>query len=168
MIPAHSGGIRSAILDDAPVILEAYQASDSFSGLHAREHQISLLDVLDWLDNASDKHPLLVFEYDARVIAWCSVEPFYGLPAFDSASEVSLYVLPQWQGFGVGKRLLDYVQAQKTQLALTHLLAYVYGNNSKSKSFFEKQGFAVWGYLPNIARGPSACGDVCLYGLQLD
>ncbi|MEO9655433.1 N-acetyltransferase family protein [Marinomonas sp.] len=168
MSSLNNGSIRSALLDDAPAILEAYKASDSFSSLHARENQISLLDVLDWLENASDKHPLLVFEYDSRVVAWCSVEPFYGLPAFDSASEVSLYVLPDWQGFGVGQRLLNYVQEQKKHLALTHLLAYVYGNNTKSKIFFEKQGFAVWGYLPNIARGPSACGDVCLYGLQLD
>ena len=158
------GKIRTAELDDAPHILSIFQLCDPFAKSTQRNSNISLIDVMDWLENATDKHPMLVFEEAESIIAWCSIEPFYGLPAFDTASEISLYVSPQWQAKGIGKKLIQYLEIQQASIGFTHLVAYIYASNTKSQTFFEKQTFQQWGSLPKIAQQQNEREDVYLYG----
>ncbi|MEP3348420.1 MAG: GNAT family N-acetyltransferase [Marinomonas sp.] len=158
------GKIRNAELDDAPHILSIFQQGDSVINGTQRNDNISLIDVMDWLENATDKHPMLVFEEAENIIAWCSIEPFYGLPAFDTASEISLYVSPQWQAKGIGKKLIQYLEIQQASIGFTHLVAYIYASNTKSQTFFEKQTFQQWGSLPKIAQQQNEREDVYLYG----
>ena len=158
--------IRLAVLDDAPAILNIFQQCDLFASTGYRQDNINLIDVMDWLETATDKHPMLVLEELNKVIAWCSVEAFYGLPAFDSACEISLYVLPNWQGKRVGTQLFHYLETHRNELGFTHLVAYVYSSNLQSQGFFKRQGFDEWGLLPNIAQNENITEDVCLLGRQ--
>ncbi|WP_036160801.1 GNAT family N-acetyltransferase [Marinomonas ushuaiensis] len=160
------GNIRTAGLDDAPHILSIFQLCDPFASSIQRNDNISLIDVMDWLESATDKHPMLVFEENHKVIAWCSIEPFYGLPAFDCASEISLYVLPEWQGCGIGTRIFQYLENHRNQIGFTHLIAYIYSSNLNSQGFFKRQGFDEWGLLPNIAQDEYIKEDVCLLGRE--
>lgn len=162
------GKIRTAELDDAPHILSIFQLCDPFAESTQRPPNISLIDVIDWLENATDKHPMLVFEEAENIIAWCSIESFYGLPAFDTAAEISLYVLPQWQAKGIGKKLIQYLEMQQASIGFTHLVAYIYASNTKSQTFFEKQAFQQWGSLPKIAQQRNVKEDVYLYGKTYD
>ncbi|MDE8602295.1 GNAT family N-acetyltransferase [Marinomonas sp. RSW2] len=158
--------IRPAMLDDAPVILDIFQQCDRFASTGYRQDNINLIDVMDWLESVTDKHPLLVLEEQGIVIAWCSVEAFYGLPAFDTACEISFYVLPNWQGQGIGTQLFRHLETNRTALGFTHLIAYVYSSNLNSQGFFKRQGFDEWGLLPNIAQNENITEDVYLLGRQ--
>lgn len=158
------GKIRTAELDDAPHILSVFQLCGPFMSGTQQTSNISLIDVIDWLESSTEKHPMLVFEEAENIIAWCSIEPFYGLPAFDTASEISLYVLPQWQAKGIGKKLIQYLEMQQPSIGFTHLVAYIYASNINSQTFFTKQGFQQWGNLPNIAQQQNKREDVYLYG----
>lgn len=160
------GEIRTAELDDAPYILSIFQQSDSFIHRIQPSDNINLIDVIAWLENATDRHPMLVFEEGNNVIAWCSIEPFYGLPAFDTASEISLYVSSKWQAKGIGTGLFQYLEHHQTQIGFTHLLAYIYRGNLNSQGFFKCQGFEQWGLLPNIAQGKQIKEDVLLLGKE--
>lgn len=160
------GNIRTATLDDAPQILAIFQQCDPFTDGIPRIHNIGLIDAMDWLDTATDKHPMLVFEENHQVIAWCSIEPFYGLPAFDGASEISLYVSPEWQTNGIGTQIFQYLESHRNQIGFTHLVAYIYSSNLNSQGFFKRQGFEQWGLLPNIAQGEHIKEDVYLLGRE--
>jgi L-amino acid N-acyltransferase YncA len=162
----HSRVIRLAMLDDAPVILDIFQQCDLFASTGYRQDNINLIDVMDWLESVTDKHPLLVLEEQGLVIAWCSVEAFYGLPAFDTACEISFYVLPNWQGKGIATQLFRHLETHRTELGFTHLIAYVYSSNFNSQGFFKRQGFDEWGLLPNIAQNENITEDVYLLGRQ--
>lgn len=160
------GNIRTATLDDAPHILSIFQQCDPFTDSTQRNDNINLIDVMDWLESATDKHPMLVFEENDNVIAWCSIEPFYGLPTFDCASEISLYVLPEWQANGIGTRVFQYLENHQKQIGFTHLVAYIYSGNLNSQGFFKRQGFEQWGLLPNIAQSENIKEDVYLLGRE--
>jgi phosphinothricin acetyltransferase len=162
----HSRVIRPAMLVDAPVILDIFQQCDLFASTGYRQDNINLIDVMDWLESVTDKHPLLVLEEQGIVIAWCSVEAFYGLPAFDTACEISFYVLPNWQGKGIATQLFRHLETHRTELGFTHLIAYVYSSNFNSQGFFKRQGFDEWGLLPNIAQNENITEDVYLLGRQ--
>ena len=156
--------IRTAVLDDAPHIFAIFQQSASLDKTVRQFQGIGLGDVIDWIENATDKHPFLVIEYQGDVIAWCSIESFYGLPAFDQASEISLYVSPVYHRKGLGRQLMTYIEKHRTEIGFTHLVAYVYESNTSSQRFFTRQGFEQWGVLPNIAEDDQIIEDVCLLG----
>lgn len=158
--------VRAAVLDDAPSILSIFQQGDPFAVAANRQDSIGLLDVMEWLENTSDKHPMLVVEAHGEVVAWCSLEPFYGLPAFDKASEFSLYVAPDYQQKGLGKQLVHYVSQHQADIGFTHLIAFIYASNTRSQGFFASQGFVQWGLLPNIAQNGNLKESIHLFGKE--
>ena len=160
--------IRIAAFDDAPALLDIFQQCDPFAAKADHRNGITLVDVMDWLESATDQHPMLVVEYQGILIAWCSLEPFYGLPAFDLASEISLYVLPQWQRNGLGKMIFQHLEKSRSTIGFTHLIAYIYASNLNSQAFFTRQGFDQWGLLPNIAQNENIKEDVFLLGREFD
>ncbi|WP_184551042.1 GNAT family N-acetyltransferase [Mucilaginibacter sp. FT3.2] len=68
-----------------------------------------------------------------------------------------LYCLPQTQGKGYGKILINTV-AQKTREAGKHLLELNVNRHNKALSFYQKMGFAV-AYEEDIAIGPYWMND---------
>lgn len=166
MSPHPRREVRLAELEDAPAILEIFQRCDLFATSGHRQDHIGLIDVMDWLESVTDNHPMLVLEEQGKVIAWCSVEPFYGLPAFNTACEISVYVFPDSQGKGIGTQLFQYLETNRPTLGFTHLIAYIYASNLDSQSFFTRQGFEQWGLLPNIAQNEQIKEDVFLLGRE--
>jgi phosphinothricin acetyltransferase len=160
------GSIRTAVLDDAPHIFTIFQQCDSLEQTIRQYQGIGLVDVIDWIESTTDKHPFLVIEYQGDAIAWCSIEPFYGLPAFDCASEISLYVSPTYQRQGLGRQLITHIENHRVDIGFSHLVAYVYESNTSSQGFFARQGFEQWGLLPNIAQDEGITEDVLLLGRE--
>lgn len=160
--------IRWAELNDAPDLLAIFHGdfgSQSKSDeSNSPKKGTNLIDAVDWIERMTDKYPLFVMEQYGEVIAWCSIEPFYGLAAFDETCEVSLYVRPSYQQKGVGTQLLGYLTNQRHLLSFSRLIAYVFESNLGSRVFFEKQGFEQWGKLPGVAKHEFGQEDVYLYG----
>ncbi|MBR7888993.1 N-acetyltransferase [Marinomonas sp. A79] len=156
--------IRRSEWDDVPALLDVYQQGNASNFVADSRQTIGLLEVMDWQEASSDRHPLLVVEHQGELIAWCSLEPFYGLPAFDRALEVSLYVLPKWQGHGLGKQFLQHLDCHHADIGFTHLVAYLYATNHHSLALFTGQRFEQWGRLPSIASHNGVAEDVLLLG----
>ncbi len=68
-----------------------------------------------------------------------------------------LYCLPETQGKGYGKILIDEV-AQKTREAMKHTLDLNVNRYNKAKSFYEKMGFKI-AYEEDIPIGPYWMND---------
>ncbi|KZN14684.1 GNAT family N-acetyltransferase [Marinomonas sp. TW1] len=160
--------VRHAEFEDASVMLDIFRQCDPHSTLANRHNDINLLDVMDWLETITDRHPIFMAEQDQQVIGWCSLEAFYGLPSFDQACEISLYVLPSLQGQGVGKALLEHVIQHRQEIGFLHLVAYIYAGNDNSLRFFKANEFQTWGKLPNIARSEERVEDVYLLGREFE
>lgn len=157
--------VRPATIEDAPSILSIFlesEAQDDF------KTGINLISVMDWIENASELRPLLVLENDQTLIGWCSLESFYGLPSFDGAVEIAIYIQHAYHRIGCGHWLLNYLVEHARRLQIHTLMAYVLVANQKSHAFFLKNDFQLWGHLPKVARSGGMEGDLMLLGRQLD
>ena len=75
----------------------------------------------------------------ADCAVWGAIdEAVIGFIAFREGWIDQLYVLPQWQGHGVGQAL---VQVAKT--AWPRLQLWTFQRNALARRFYEKQGFVV-------------------------
>jgi GNAT superfamily N-acetyltransferase len=68
-----------------------------------------------------------------------------------------LYCLPQTQGKGYGKLLIDEV-ATRVKKAGKHILELNVNRHNKAKQFYERQGFSV-AYEEDIPIGPYWMND---------
>lgn len=155
---------RLASIEDAPSILSICLESEQHTDIKGG---ISLLSVIDWIDNANDQYPLWVLERNNAVIAWCSLEAFYGLPSFDGVAEVAIYITSSYQRRGIGQQLLSFIVRYCSDRDIHSLVAYILSENSKSQQFFLKNDFVEWGCLPAVARSGETYSDLKLLGRQI-
>jgi phosphinothricin acetyltransferase len=98
-----------------------------------------------FLSHQNPYYPLLVAEKDGKVLGWASISPFHPRPAYKSSGEFSIYIAPESQGQGVGKKLLEYLCQLAEQLGYHTLLGLITGTNLVSLALADKHGFKETG-----------------------
>lgn len=67
---------------------------------------------------------------------------------------VSIYFLPEYMGRGYGKKLLDAVITELTDLGYRDIFLWVLEENSRARTFYEKAGFVMGGkFLDDTISG---------------
>jgi L-amino acid N-acyltransferase YncA len=163
----HAPFYRVAELEDAPAILDIYNDAIATRRSCGHTSEISLVTVIDWLESSHDKRPIWVIEYAQKIIGWFAVEDFYGLPAFNNAVEVSVYISPFFHRQGIATKALGFVEAFLECVGVTHLVACIYAHNAESLNLFSKYGYAQWGCLPKIALIDSTQYDLFILGKRI-
>ncbi|MCZ2722884.1 GNAT family N-acetyltransferase [Marinomonas sp. 15G1-11] len=164
---ANAPFFRVAELDDAPEILEIYNDAVHTRKSCGHTSEVTLITVIDWLESSRDKRPMWVAELSKEVVAWFAVEDFYGLPAFDRAVEVSVYVSKPHQRKGLATKALTFVSAFLDCISVSHIVACIYGHNTESINLFSKNGYQQWGRLPKIASIDSKQYDLLILGKRI-
>lgn len=54
-----------------------------------------------------------------------------------------LYVDPEWQGVGIGRRLIDLVESRARRLGARTLVLTVNKSNERARRLYERAGFAI-------------------------
>ncbi|RDL43933.1 N-acetyltransferase [Marinomonas piezotolerans] len=156
---------RHANIDDAPCILSIFLESEAQTDFKGG---VDIVTVIDWIETSNDQRPFWVIETtESCVIGWFALESFYGLPAFDGAVELSIYVKAQYQRKGIATHALKYVEQEAARIGLHTLVAYVLSGNVVSRAFFISNDFEQWGCLPNVARNCDIRGHLLLLGKTL-
>lgn len=168
MSDSERGSIRLAELEDAPAILSIYNQAIATGLATGHLTPIKLLDVLDWLETGHLERPFWVYESAGDVRGWANVDDFHGLPTFSSCVEVGVYVCPSYHRQGIGKALLNRLEKDMLILGVTHLMAFVFQQNTSSLALFRLHGFEQWGLLPEAAKVESQLFNICLLGKRLD
>lgn len=114
---------------------------------HSLHHEILTWDKhKEWFERilASPNHHLLIAEKDKQPV---------GVLRFDVEhlnAEVSIYLVPGFDGQGLGKTILDCGQAwiKNKAPAVTKLTARILSENTKSIRLFTKSGYKqIYGYF---------------------
>lgn len=146
--------VRVATLDDAPGIA----AVQVLTWQHAYRNQIpdSYLDSLSietrtekWKTNLTDgdegKHPLVYVE-DGKVLGWCTLGKNRDGDLPESVGELwGIYVLPDQQGKGIGKALMNSGLDLLRKDGYSSATLWVLTSNAPSRAFYESQGWRVEG-----------------------
>jgi len=153
--------IRLAVEADLPSIIEIYNAAIPSRLSTADLEPISVDSRRAWFRSHDDRYPVWVItigdrniqsDQNEQILGWLSLQMFYGRPAYHKTAEISIYIDPNCQGNGLGKKLLAFAIAQCPQLNISKLVGFVFAHNAASRRLFEKSGFAEWGFLPDIAE----------------
>ncbi|NMF58593.1 GNAT family N-acetyltransferase [Pseudanabaena yagii] len=153
--------IRLAVEADLPAIIEIYNAAIPTRLATADLEPISVESRRAWFRSHGDRYPVWVMtigshdiqsDQNEQIIGWLSLQMFYGRPAYHKTAEVSIYIDPNYQGKGIGKKLLDHAIANCPKLNISKLVGFVFAHNSASCRLFNYFGFEEWGFLPQIAE----------------
>jgi len=97
----------------------------------------------------------LIGEIGFRTIKW-----------FNRKAEISLFIIPEYQGKGYGKQaLLMLMKFAFKKMNLYRLEAEVIDYNDRAKSLFEKLGFVLEGRLRDAKYNEGKYYDVLRYGI---
>ena len=104
-------------------------------------------DAFRWLDN------ILVAKDGDRVVGFVGYG-HHGPEDPDTGEVFALYVLPEYQGTGVGQRLMD--AALEKLSACPHLCLWAVKGNARAIRFYEKNGFRLNGEEKFVPRMEAA------------
>jgi phosphinothricin acetyltransferase len=169
--------IRLAIEADLSAIVDIYNAAIPTRLATADLEPITVESRLPWFRSHGDRYPVWVITdrlpnsppllrgaggdqtndqtgnyQNQQIMGWLSLQMFYGRPAYQKTAEVSIYIAPNYQGKGLGKKLLDQAIASCPKLDISKLVGFVFAHNTASCRLFKSFGFEEWGFLPQIAE----------------
>jgi putative acetyltransferase len=84
---------------------------------------------LKYFGNVIDKQTVVVSEVDNKVVGFCS---------YNNNWLNNLYIIPEYQGHGIGTALLDRAKADNTELNL-----WVFQKNTNAINFYKRNGFEL-------------------------
>ncbi|MFC3033136.1 GNAT family N-acetyltransferase [Pseudoalteromonas fenneropenaei] len=161
-------GIRPAQLADLSAIVAIYNQTIAGRMVTADTEEVSVESRREWFLGHTATRPIFVYEEAGVVLAWISFKSFYGRPAYNGTVEVSIYITKQAQGKGLGKKLLEFAEQFAPSIKVNVLLGFIFSHNLPSIALFERQGFTLWGQLPEIAVMDDKRYSLSIFGKQLD
>jgi L-amino acid N-acyltransferase YncA len=105
---------------------------------------------------------LVALDENQKVMGWAALTPVSGRCVYAGVAEVSIYIHPDFQGKGVGKRLLEELIRQSEAHALWTLQAGIFPENKASLKLHEQLGFRKVGYREKIGKMKNAWRDTVL------
>ncbi|MCI1290511.1 MAG: GNAT family N-acetyltransferase [Lactobacillus sp.] len=160
---------RLAKAADLPQIVHIYNEIIPSRLATADLEPVSVESRKAWLYSFTPSHPLWVMlGDDGQIIGWVGLEPFYGRPAYEHTAEISIYIDQTARHQGLGKQALSFVEQQLPGLAISAIVAYIFGHNQPSLALFKGFGFQEWGRLPKVAELDGIQRDLVILGKRYD
>lgn len=161
--------IRPAIINDLERITVIYnQAIESRQA--TSDTQIFTTEQRNlWFSSHNDKRtPIFVYENYGTVVGYCYLSEYRpGRQALASIAEISCFIDFEQHHKGIGSKLIQYTIHTAKELGYRNLLAIILSCNNGSLSLLKKQGFELWGILPNIAYFDDNVYSHYYFGLKL-
>jgi len=121
-------------------------------------------DCPDW--STWDKNHLTNCRFLARqnrkVIGWAALSSVSVRSVYAGVSEVSIYTDSNFQGQGIGQKLMDKLIIESEKSNIWTLQAGIFPENESSIKLHEKNGFRIIGTRKKIGKMDSRWRDVIL------
>lgn len=160
--------IRTATPADAPAIAAIYN--------HAVEHTTAIWnDVtvdadnrVGWMqDRLAAGLPVIVWDHGG-VLGYASYGPWRAFDGYRQTVEHSVYVAPNAQGGGIGRRLMESLITRARKDGLHVMVAGVEAENIGSIRLHERLGFTQTGLMPQVGQKFGRWLDLAFLQLVLD
>lgn len=106
----------------------------------------------DAWDKAHLKQGRLVAEIDGMIVGWAVLAPTSARDCYRGVVEVSVYVHKDYQHRGIGRALMDAIEAEARAMDCWTLFSVVFEVNKASLALHEACGYRVIGYRERIAQ----------------
>jgi phosphinothricin acetyltransferase len=151
-----------------PDIVATYNASIPGRLATADTEPVSIESKLDWFrEHQKPERPLWIIHYHHTYAGWLSFSNFYGRPAYSETAEVSIYLQPEFQKMGLGKKALTFALQQAQGCKIKTLLGFIFGHNEASLKLFYSFGFEKYALLPQVAVLDGIARDLIIVGKRV-
>ena len=149
-----SAEIRPARAGDEHALLALRNHYIAHSFATFDEAPLTLAAVQQWMAGfaATGPHRLLVARGGARLLGFCSSQPYRAHPAFARTIETSIYVDPQAAGTGVGSALYECLFAELAGEGLHRAVVGIALPNEASIRLHARVGFRPVGVFDEYAH----------------
>lgn len=142
--------IRTAKLDDLKDITEIYNKAILETSATFDTQTKTLEEQKEWLKNHGSKNPIIVAEADKKIVGWAALSQYSTKCAYSDTAEISLYVKDEYQGKGIGKKLIEGIVKGGEKAGLHTLIARITEGNKKSIHLHESVGFKHVGIYKEV------------------
>jgi RimJ/RimL family protein N-acetyltransferase len=141
--------IRRASVDDAPGIAHIMEVVAAERAYSAIDRAWTVDEQRSYLKSLTTREALHVASAESGGIIGCQGLTRYvpSLPSMAHVGEVGTWVLPEWRGRGVGRRLFEATRSCAAQQGYRKLLCQVRASNSGALAFYGRMGFVECGRL---------------------
>lgn len=141
--------IRAAALSDLPALTAIYNDEVEHGTATFDTTSLTIDERRAWFDaHNRDNHPLLVAERAGVVLGYASLSIFNAKAAYNSSTELSVYVHKDARGQGIGKRLTERILEIATADPATHrVYSLITADNQASIALHKKLGFRLVGTI---------------------
>lgn len=140
--------IRPATPDDMAAVNDIRNHYVRASTAIYTEEETTLEERLQWLRQRDPVlHQVTVAEEDGQVVGWASLSPYSEKCGYRSTVEVSVYVVPEHHGRGIGKGLLADLIERGRGAGAHCLVARIDSEGLPSMRLHESLGFTEAGRL---------------------
>jgi phosphinothricin acetyltransferase len=123
---------------------------------------------LVWFDEHNERYPIIVTEVNEKTVGYITISPYRtGRSAFDRTVEVSYFVDEDYQGQGLGSKLLEGMLEVVKKLKYKAVIAILFHTNRPSIRLLQKYGFQRWGICPNVGEIDGKVFTHLYYGKNL-
>ncbi|MEL6671766.1 MAG: N-acetyltransferase family protein [Bacteroidota bacterium] len=98
------------------------------------------------------RHSRWVAVQDKTVGGWAALSQVSKRAVYQGVAEVSIYIHPDYRGFGLGQKLMRQLISSSEQEGIWTLQASIFPENIASLRLHEKTGFSLLGKRHKIAR----------------
>ncbi len=141
--------IRIAVCEDLPQILEIY-APYILSTTVTFEYDVPCRkEFLQRFLDITAQYPWLVWEENGRILGYAYASAPFARAAYSWCAEPSVYLRPEAQGRGIGRKLYTALELCLKKQGYQTLLALITSENTGSLEFHKKLGYRVCGEYPS-------------------
>ena len=109
-------------------------------------------EAFDMLMKMAEGYPTAAVKDNGLLVGFGLLRPHHPMPAFARTAEITYFIMPEFTGKGIGKRLLDHLEAEGKKRGISCLLACISSLNPGSINFHLKNGFVECGRFRNVGR----------------
>jgi phosphinothricin acetyltransferase len=144
--------IRLANEKDVPGITDIYNEAILTTTATFDTELLSLEDRYEWFNNRTSDLPVVVAEVSGRIVGYAALNRWSDRRAYDISAELSLYIVSQNRGLGIGKALNSYILEIAKSTNLYTLILRITSDNEASLKLARCSGFSDVGVLRRCGK----------------
>lgn len=144
--------VRQATPQDLGAITDIYNEAILKTVATFDTNPKTLEEQKSWYENHGNKYPILVAEQDDIIVGWASLSRWSDRCAYSDTAEISLYVKEEYQGKGIGHKLIEKIVQEGQNVGLHTLIARITEGNKVSVHLAESVGFKHVGTMKEVGK----------------
>lgn len=158
--------IRPVSPEDAADIVGIYNHFITDTTVSFETEPLSVSMMRTRIESLSPAFPYLVWVNSGRVVAYCYAHPWKERAAYCYTWETTIYIAPEWNGRGIGSRLMERLVGECRRLGAHVLIACITAENAGSLAFHRAIGFRQVSFFEGVGEKFGRSLDVI--DMQLD